>query len=181
MTIVGKRIAVLAEDYFETSELFEPVKKMKDEGGIVTIIGGRAGKAYADKTGQRKVTADKSADQVSADDFDAIIIPGGRAPERMRMNDAMVRLVKDMHEQGKPIAAICHGAQVLITGDLLRGRAATCWAGIRDDVKNAGADYRDEPVVIDGNLITSRKPEDVPQFNEAILKALSAAGVPASR
>ena len=107
-------------------------------------------------------------------DFDAVVIPGGHAPDKMRMRHAMVDLARDAMEAGKPVAAICHGAQVLISANTLRGRTLTCWPSIAIDVKNAGGLYVDKPVVEDGNLITSRKPDDVPMFSEAIIKALSA-------
>jgi len=173
MQIQGKRIAILVEDDFEASELLEPLNKMREEGAIVTLIGPRAPATYTDKRGGYQVVSDLAADEAYAGHYDAVIVPGGRAPEKMRLNDDMVHFVKDAYRMHKLIAAICHGAQVLITADLLRGRRVTCWPGIRDDVRNAGADYVDEPVVIDGDLITSRRPEDMPQFNEAILKAMS--------
>ena len=106
-------------------------------------------------------------------DFDAVVIPGGHAAERMRMRHAMVDLTRDAYEAGKPVAAICHGPQLLISAGILRGRTLTCWPSIAIDVKNAGGLYVDKPVVEDGNLITSRKPDDVPVFSEAIIRALS--------
>ena len=105
-------------------------------------------------------------------DFDAVIIPGGYAPDRMRMRHAMVDLARDTFDAGKPVAAICHGPQLLISADVLRGRTVTCWPSIAVDVRNAGGLYVDRPVVQDGNLITSRKPDDVPVFTATILKAL---------
>jgi protease I len=106
-------------------------------------------------------------------DFDALVIPGGHAPDKMRLRHAMVDLARDFFEAGKPVAAICHGPQVLINANVLRGRTLTCWPSIAIDVKNAGGLYVDRPAVRDGNLITSRKPDDVPFFNEAIIAALS--------
>ena len=108
-------------------------------------------------------------------DFDALVIPGGHAPDKMRMRHAMVDLARDAMEAGKPVAAICHGPQLLISANALRGRTLTCWPSIAIDVKNAGGLYVDKPVVEDGNLITSRKPDDVPVFSEAIIRALCAA------
>ena len=107
-------------------------------------------------------------------DFDALVIPGGHAPDKMRMRHAMVDLARDAMEAGKPVAAICHGPQLLISANALRGRTLTCWPSIAIDVKNAGGLYVDKPVVEDGNLITSRKPDDVPMFSEAIIRALAA-------
>jgi len=106
-------------------------------------------------------------------DFDALVIPGGHAPDKMRMRHAMVDLARDAMEAGKPVAAICHGPQLLISANALRGRTLTCWPSIAIDVKNAGGRYVDKPVVEDGNLITSRKPDDVPVFSEAIIRALT--------
>ena len=108
-------------------------------------------------------------------DFDALVIPGGHAPDKMRMRHAMVDLARDAMEAGKPVAAICHGPQLLISANALRGRTLTCWPSIAIDVKNAGGLYVDKPVVEDGNLITSRKPDDVPVFSEAIIRALHVA------
>ena len=112
---------------------------------------------------------------VTLTNFDALIIPGGHAPGRMRMRHAMVDLARDAMNAGKPVAAICHGPQLLISANALRGRTLTCWPSIAVDVKNAGGLYVDKPVVEDGNLITSRKPDDVPMFSEAIIRALSRA------
>jgi protease I len=137
----------------------------------VTVIGPVAGRDYAGKGGQI-VRCDRAAGAVRAADFDALIIPGGYAPDRMRMRHAMVDLARDTFAAGKPVAAICHGPQLLISADVLRGRTMTCWPSIAVDVRNAGGLYVDRPVVQDSNLITSRKPDDVPVFTAAILKAL---------
>ena len=178
MRLEGRRIAILAEDGVEDSELAEPLRRMKEEGAQVTVVGSEAGRTYHGKRGMVSVRTDVAADDVSADDFDALIIPGGQAPERMRLNPAMVRLAQQMDEQGKVIAAICHGIQLLISADRVRDRRATGAAAIRDDIKNAGVHYEDETVVKDGNLITSRNPADLPVFNDAIVAALAA--VPAA-
>ena len=114
-------------------------------------------------------------------DFDALVIPGGHAPDKMRMRHAMVDLARDAIEAGKLVAAICHGPQLLISANAIRGRTLTCWPSIAVDVKNAGGLYVDKPVVEDGNLITSRKPDDVPAFSDAIIRALSPVGHLASR
>jgi protease I len=108
-------------------------------------------------------------------DFDALVIPGGYAPDKMRMRHAMVDLTREAMDAQKPVAAICHGPQLLISAGALRGRTLTCWPSIAIDVKNAGGLYVDKPVVEDGNLITSRKPDDIPVFNDAIIRALSSA------
>ena len=168
----GKKIAILAEDDFEDSELTEPLKAMKDAGAKVVIVGSGSKETYRGKRGNAIVRADATADDVKAEDFDAIIIPGGYAPDKMRLHQAMVDLVRKAHDSGKVIAAVCHGQQLLISAEAVRGRRITSWYSIAVDLRNAGADWVDEPVVQDGNLITSRKPADLPQFNKAIIEAL---------
>ncbi|MGH9370139.1 MAG: type 1 glutamine amidotransferase domain-containing protein, partial [Vicinamibacterales bacterium] len=170
MTASGKRVAILVEEGFEDVELTGPLQGLRDAGLTVEIVGPVAGRQYSGKRGQA-VTSDRAAGAVSASDFDAVIIPGGYAPDRMRMRHAMVDLVRDAVGAGKPVAAICHGPQVLISADVVRGRTLTCWPSIAIDVRNAGGLYVDRPMVEDGNLITSRKPDDVPQFTAAIVKA----------
>jgi len=172
MRLAGRRIAILAEEGFEDSELADPLRRMREEGAQVTVVGSEAGRTYHGKKGMVSVRSDVSAEDVSADDFDAVIIPGGQAPEKMRLNPAMVSLVQQMNEQGKLIASICHGVQLLISAGVARGKTATSWVGIKDDVLNAGINYVDEALVKDGNLITSRMPADLPMFNDAIVAAL---------
>src|SRR5690625_1577805 len=117
-------------------------------------------------------TSDLSIDQVDANDYDAIVIPGGSAPEALRVNDQVVDFVKQTNKQGKVIAGICHGPQVMISADILKGKNTTCFIRVRDDVKNAGANFLDQEVVVDGNLITSRTPKDEPAFIREILNKL---------
>lgn len=167
----GKRVALLVEDEFEDRELTGPLEILRGAGVIVVIVGPTAGAQYKGKKGE-VVTAELAAGRARATDFDALIIPGGHAPDKMRMRHAMVDLARDMIGAGKPVAAICHGPQLLISANALRGRTLTCWPSIAIDVKNAGGLYVDRPVVEDGNLITSRKPDDVPAFADAILRAL---------
>jgi protease I len=174
-TLSGKRVAILIEDEFEDRELVGPLDALRDAGATVTIVGPQAGTEYRGKRGQASIAADLAAGRARITDFDALVIPGGHAPDRMRMRHAMVDLVRDAMAAGKPVAAICHGAQLLISADALKGRTLTCWPSIAVDVKNAGGLYVDKPVVEDGNLITSRKPDDVPLFNEAIVRALARA------
>ena len=171
--LAGKRIAILVEDGFEDRELTGPLDALRAAGATVTLVGPAAGTEFRGKRGQAIVTANVSAGAAKMGDFDALVIPGGHAPDKMRMRHAMVDLARDAMETGKTVAAICHGPQVLISADVLRGRTLTCWPSIAIDVKNAGGLYVDKPVVEDGNLITSRKPDDVPLFSEAIIRALS--------
>lgn len=171
MGLEQKRVALLIEDGFEDSELVGPRDGLRGAGVAVTVVGPVAGRSYTGKRGA-VVAADAAAGRVRAADFDAVVIPGGYAPDRMRLRHAMVDLARDAFAAGKPVAAICHGPQLLISADALRGRTVTCWPSIAIDVRNAGGLYVDRPVVTDGNLITSRKPDDVPQFTAAILAAL---------
>jgi protease I len=169
----GKRVAMLVEDEFEDRELTGPLTALRDAGATVTLVGPTAAAEFKGKRGQAVVTSDLAAGSARMINFDALVIPGGHAPEKMRMRHAMVDLARDAMAAGKPVAAICHGPQLLISADALRGRTLTCWPSIAIDVKNAGGLYVDKPVVEDGNLITSRKPDDVPAFSEAIIRALS--------
>jgi protease I len=169
----GKRVALLVEQEFEDRELTGPLEALRAAGATVVLVGPVAGAQFTGKRGDAIVTADLAAGAARVGDFDAVIIPGGHAPERMRMRHAMVDLARDTMAAGKPVAAICHGPQLLISANVLRGRTLTCWPSIAIDVKNAGGLYVDKPVVEDGNLITSRKPDDVPAFNAAIIRALA--------
>jgi protease I len=170
--LTGKRVAVFVEDGFEDRELTGPLDALRAAGASVTLVGSTANAEYRGKRGQAVVTSDIAAGAAKLHDFDAFVIPGGYAPDKMRMRHAMVDLTRDAMEAGKPVAAICHGPQLLISAGALRGRTLTCWPSIAIDVKNAGGLYVDKPVVEDGNLITSRKPDDVPVFCEAIIRAL---------
>jgi protease I len=171
--LAGKRVAMFVEDGFEDRELTGPLDALRAAGASVTLVGSTANAEYHGKRGQAVVKADIAAGAARLQDFDAFVIPGGHAPDKMRMRHAMVDLTRDAMEAGKPVAAICHGPQLLISAGALRGRTLTCWPSIAIDVKNAGGLYVDKPVVEDGNLITSRKPDDVPVFCEAIIRALS--------
>jgi protease I len=168
----GTRVAILIEDLYEDSELTSPRDALLSAGAQVTIVGPIGGRSYAGKNGDT-VTADLDAGSARAADFDAIVVPGGFAPDKMRMRHAMVDLVRDAFAAGKPVAAICHGPQLLINANVLKGRTLTCWPSIAVDVKNAGGRYVDKPVVEDGNLITSRKPDDLPRFNQALIRQMS--------
>ena len=168
----GKKIAILAEDDFEDSELIEPTRAMKNAGAKVVIVGSGSKKTYKGKRGSTTVRVDATAEKVRAEDFDAIIVPGGYAADKMRLHQSMVNVIKRVNDAGKLIAAVCHGPQLLISADIVRGRRVTSWPSIAVDLKNAGANWVDEPVVKDKNLITSRKPADLPRFNKAIIDAL---------
>ena len=169
--VTGKRVAILVEEEFEDSELTGPRDVLRGAGATVTLVGPVAGRQYRGKKGL-VVTAELAAAAAQAAEFDALVIPGGHAPDRMRLRHAMVGLARDMARAERPVAAICHGPQLLISAGVLRGRTLTCWPSIAVDVKNAGGLYVDRPVVVDANLITSRKPDDVPAFCEALVASL---------
>ena len=167
----GRRAAVLVEQMYQEMEVWYPVYRLREAGCRVTLVGPEGGQTYPSKLGY-PAKSDKAAKEVSADDFDILIIPGGYAPDHIRRHEAMIRLTSTMAEQGKVIAAICHGPWLLCSTQALKGRRATCFFSIKDDVINAGASYVDAEVVRDGNLITSRKPDDLPAFLQAIVQAV---------
>jgi protease I len=176
-TLSGKRVAILVEQEFEDTELSGPRDALIAAGATVVIVGPISGAEYRGKRGEAVVTSELAAGAAHMKDFDALVIPGGHAPDKMRMRHAMVDLARDAMEANKPVAAICHGPSLLISANALRGRTLTCWPSIAIDVKNAGGRYVDKPVVEDGNLITSRKPDDVSVFSDAIIRALSRVAV----
>jgi protease I len=166
----GKRAAVLVEQQYQEMEVWYPIYRLREAGCKVTIVGPEAGQNYPSKLGY-PARSDRAARDVSADDFDVLVIPGGFAPDYLRRHEAVLKLVSAMAEQGKVVAAVCHGPAVLCSTQALKGRRATCFVAIKDDVSNAGATYVDAEVVRDGNLITSRKPDDLPAFMQAIIQA----------
>ena len=170
MSLTGIRIALLAEDLYEDPELWYPYYRLLEAGAQIRIVGPEA-KTYASKHGY-PVTAEVAATDVSPDDFECVVVPGGFAPDRLRRSSAVLSLVRGVFEQGGVVAAICHAAWVPISAGIMRGKRATCVSAIKDDVINAGATYLDQAVVVDGNLITSRTPADLPAFLPAIIAAL---------
>jgi protease I len=168
----GRHIAIMVEEGFEDSELTVTLRTMKDAGARVVIVGSGSKQNYRGKRGSATIAVDTIADKVKPEDFDAIIVPGGYAPDKMRLYQLMIDLVKKAYDARKIIAAICHGPQLLISADIVRGCRVTSWPSIAVDLRNAGAIWVDEPVVRDNNIITSRRPFDLPKFNKAIIKAL---------
>lgn len=168
----AKKVAILVEQHFEDSEFQIPYTALGKAGAEITVLGSRVNEKYAGKKGKASIEADGTTTEFRAADFDAVIIPGGQAPDIMRTNMKTVRFVQDAVEQGKLVAAVCHGPQLLIEGDLLKGKRATGFRAIRKDMQNAGANFVDEALVEDGQLITSRRPGDLPIFTTAILHRL---------
>lgn len=171
MSLNGKSAAVLVEDIYEDLELWYPVYRLREEGAHVVLVGPESGKTYSSKHGY-PATADRAAGEVGAADYDAVIIPGGYAPDRMRRNAPMVKFVADAVRDDKTVAAICHGGWMLCSADALRGRRVTSFFAIRDDMVHAGAEWVDDEVIRDGNLITSRCPDDLPAFLRSIIDSL---------
>ncbi|MFH1538631.1 MAG: type 1 glutamine amidotransferase domain-containing protein [bacterium] len=170
MELKGKKIGVLIEDIYEDLELWYPVLRFREAGAKVKIIGPEK-KVYKSKHGY-EAAADTEASKAKGADFDAVIIPGGYAPDRMRRHPAMVKLVRDAMKKGKCVAAICHGGWMLCSAGGLEGRTVTGFIAIKDDLVNAGAKYVDKEVCVDGNIVTSRTPADLPAFCRAIIKIL---------
>lgn len=171
MPLKGKRIAILVETLYQDHELWYPFYRMKEGGAEVVLVGPRVD-TFASKYGC-PARSDKAAAEVSAKDFDAVIIPGGYAPDHMRRHRDMVELVREAVAEGKVTAAICHGGWMLASARVLEGREVTGFFAIRDDLVNAGARFVDREVVVDGNLITSRQPSDLPAFCAAIIRMLA--------
>jgi protease I len=165
-------IAVIITDMFEDSEYSEPAAAFKNAGHKLVHIGLKAGETVKGKNRGTRVKTDKAVKEVSVDEFDALLIPGGYSPDKLRVDEDAVRFAKQFVESGKPVFAICHAPQLLITADVIRGRTITGWKSIIQDIKNAGAEFIDREVVEDGNLVSSRSPGDLPAFIEACLKKL---------
>lgn len=171
MGLEGKRVAVLVEIFYETLELWYPYYRLKEAGAAVDILG--SGKGRYDSKHGYPAKEDRKVEDASPDEYDAVIIPGGYAPDHMRRHPPMIEFVRQMGQAGKPVAFICHGGWVPASADLLRGRRVTSFFAIKDDVVNAGAEWIDAEVVRDGNLISSRVPQDLPAFCRAIIEALA--------
>lgn len=170
MNLANKHVAILAEDGYQELELHYPRLRLIEAGATVSVVG--AGKDRYESEKGYWVECDLQVSDVNIEDFDAVVIPGGMAPDKMRRHKPMIDLVHGLNEAGKPVAWICHAGWVPVSADILKGRQVTSFSSIRDDMINAGADWVDEEVVVDGNLISSRVPDDLPAFCKAILAAL---------
>ncbi len=169
---MGKKIATIVTNMFEDSEYTKPVEAFRDKGHEVVNVGLEAGKIVKGKKEGTEVRIDKAVGEVSVEDFDALLIPGGYSPDKLRVNEKAVQFTADFVKSSKPVFAICHAGQLLITAKVLEGRRFTGYKSIEQDIRNAGAEFIDEEVVVDGNLVSSRNPDDIPAFIEASLKKL---------
>ena len=168
----GNRVAIIVEEGFEESELMESVKALKDAGAKVVMVGSDSQNVYQGKRKKSQIKININAVEANASDFDAVIITGAYTPEKKPLHQSIVDMIKEAFDSGKIVAAICHGPRLLILAGILEGRRVTSWPSMGIDLRNVGADWVDEAVVRDGNLITSRKPVDIPKFNKAIIDAL---------
>jgi protease I len=181
-TTMAQRLMILATDGFEQSELLEPRQALNKAGFETVVVSPQSGTIKGWKGGDwgDTVKVDATLDEVSADDFAALVLPGGQInPDKLRMEQRAVALVKAFAEAGKPVAAICHGPWLLVEAGVVSGRTVTGWPSIRTDLANAGGNVVDQEVAIDGNLITSRKPDDIPAFSEALICVLQDQTAPA--
>jgi protease I len=172
MRLKGKKVVLLAENNYQEMELWVPYYRLKEEGAEVILVGSGSSRTYTSKLGY-PVEVQKEAKEIDMIRYDGVVIPGGYAPDMMRRYPEMVKIVKEAHQKGKIIAAICHAGWMLASAGILKGRKVTGFFAIKDDLVNAGANYVDEEVVRDGNLITSRKPDDLPAFCRELVDALA--------
>lgn len=172
----GKKIAILATDGFEQVELTEPRKALEQAGATTHVIAPKSGeiKGWKFKEWGDTVKVDKTLDQAKVSDYDALVLPGGVInPDHLRTEPKAVNFVKEFAQSGKPVAAICHGPWTLIEAGVVKGKKMTSWPSVKTDLKNAGANWVDEQVVMDGNFITSRKPDDIPAFSQKIIEEIA--------
>jgi len=172
MRLKGKKVVLLAESLYQELELWVPYYRLKEEGAEVVVVGTGSSRTYTSKLGY-PVDVNKEAKEIDMSKYDGVVIPGGYAPDLMRRYPEMVRIVREAHQKGKVVAAICHAGWMLASAGIVKGKKVTGFMSIKDDLVNAGATYLDEEVVTDGNLITSRKPDDLPAFCREIIAALA--------
>ena len=178
----GKKVAILAADMFERVELEEPRKALENAGADVEVVSIHAGeiKGFDHFDPANTVKVDRTVEEVSPDDYDALMVPGGVGnPDQLRGDQNAVAFVRGFHEAGKPMAVICHGPWVLVESGVVRGKRVTSWPTLETDIRNAGGEWTDAEVVVDGNIVTSRKPDDIPAFNREMLRIFSGERVPA--
>ena len=178
----GKKVAILAADMFERVELEEPRQALEDAGADVEIVSIHDGEieGFDHFDPANTVQVDRTVEQVSPDDYDALMVPGGVGnPDQLRGDENAVAFVRGFHDSGKPMALICHAPWVLVESGVVRGKRVTSWPTLETDIRNAGGDWVDEEVVVDGSLVTSRKPDDIPAFNREMVRIFSGERVPA--
>lgn len=168
----GKNVAILLENMYNDLEFWVPYYRLQEEGATVLVVGPAKGGVYTSKYGM-PASADRAFDDLRPDDLHGLVVPGGYAPDRIRRHQAALDLVRGVFEQNKPVAHICHAGWVLISAGVLKGRKSTSFSAIKDDMINAGCEWVDEALVVDGNLISSRSPDDLPHFNKALVEALA--------
>jgi protease I len=171
LRLKGKKIISLVDHEFEDLELWYPVLRLREEGAIVDMVGDEANKKYIGKYGV-PVESDFAYEEVKAEDYDAILVPGGWAPDKIRRSSSVISLIQEMNAANKPIGQICHAGWVLISAKILTGKKVTSTPGIKDDMENAGALWYDEPVVTDGHLVSSRRPPDLPDYLREFIRVL---------
>jgi protease I len=171
MVVIVEKVLIMVDNGVEDVEFLYPYYRFQEEGYIVDVVASKANEIYKGKHGI-PMKSNLSPKDVRIEDYDALIVPGGSAPDRMRINEGLVDIVKEAYEKGKVIAAVCHGPQMLIEADVLKGKKATCWKSVKKDLQNSGATYVDKEVVVDGNIVTSRFPPDLPKFCKETIKLL---------
>ena len=182
VTLNGKKVAVLAADMFERVELEEPRKALEDAGADVEIVSIHDGeiKGFDHFEPANTVKVDRTVEEAAPDDYDALMVPGGVGnPDQLRGDENAVAFVRGFHDAGKPMAVICHGPWILVESGIVRGKRLTSWPTLETDIRNAGGDWADDEVVVDGSLVTSRKPDDIPAFNREMLRIFSGERIPA--
>jgi protease I len=175
----GKRVAILASDMFEQVELVKPRKALDDAGAETEIVSLESGEIQGFNHYEKadKFPVDKTVDEVTVDDYDALMLPGGVGnPDTLRMHENAVRFVRSFFEAGKPVGAICHAPWMLVEADVVRSRPVTSWPSLKTDIRNAGGDWQDKEVIVDDGLVTSRKPADIPAFSEKIIEEFAEGG-----
>jgi protease I len=176
--LAGKRAAVMVGPLFEDTEALYPLYRLREAGAQVAVIGAKQCDKVAGKKGH-ELEVEQAASNVRADELDVLVIAGGYGPDKLRTDDGVLRLVRELHQAGKPIAFICHAGWVPVSAGIVEGKRVTSVGAIADDLKNAGADWEDSEVVVDGNLISSRRPDDLPAFMRATIDVAAHAAAPA--
>lgn len=171
MRLTGKKVIALVDEEFEDLELWYPIYRVREEGAEVHLVGSEKGKKYIGKYGV-PAEAEFSFEEIRASQYDGILVPGGWAPDKLRRYGKVLEMVRELNDARKPIGQICHAGWVLISAGILQGVTVTSTPGIRDDMENAGAIWRDEPVVTDGHIISARRPPDLPEYGQAFVEAL---------